>query len=154
MATKNITLTNLEIYTTAQALMESITTDINLPVKVGFYIQKNMKKMTELAQEIEKSRMEIFDKYGEKDEENNQYKFDKSVQEQVQKELNDLFDLRKGDFIYLKYLGKTYTYKVFEIEYINKNEFYKVQYNKNYLYLVTCDLYNFSKQIVIKSSKI
>ena len=93
MATKNITLTNLEIYTTAQALMESITTDINLPVKVGFYIQKNMKKMTELAQEIEKSRMEIFDKYGEKDEENNQYKFDKNVQEQVQKELNDLFDL-------------------------------------------------------------
>ena len=93
MATKNITLTNLEIYTTAQALMESITTDINLPVKVGFYIQKNMKKMTELAQAIEKSRMEIFDKYGEKDEENNQYKFDKSVQEQVQKELNDLFDL-------------------------------------------------------------
>ena len=35
----------------------------------------------------------IFDKYGEKDEENNQYKFDKNVQEQVQKELNDLFDL-------------------------------------------------------------
>ena len=93
MATKNITLTNLEIYTTAQALMENITTDINLPVKIGFYIQKNMKKMIELAQEIEKSRMEIFDKYGEKDEENNQYKFDKSVQEQVQKELNDLFDL-------------------------------------------------------------
>ena len=93
MATKNITLTNLEIYTTAQALLENITTDMNLPVKVGFYIQKNMKKMTELAQEIEKSRMEIFDKYGEKDEENNQYKFDKSVQEQVQKELNDLFDL-------------------------------------------------------------
>lgn len=93
MATKNITLTNLEIYTTAQALMENIPTDMNLPVKVGFYIQKNMKKMTELAQEIEKSRMEIFDKYGEKDEENNQYKFDKSVQEQVQKELNDLFDL-------------------------------------------------------------
>lgn len=93
MATKNITLTNLEIYTTAQSLMENITTDINLPVKVGFYIQKNMKKMTELAQEIEKSRMEIFDKYGEKDEKNNQYKFDKSVQEQVQKELNDLFDL-------------------------------------------------------------
>lgn len=93
MATKNITLTNLEIYTTAQALMENITTDMNLPVKIGFYIQKNMKKMTELAQEIEKSRMEIFDKYGEKDEKNNQYKFDKSVQEQVQKELNDLFDL-------------------------------------------------------------
>ena len=95
MATKNITLTNLEIYTTAQALMENITTDMNLPVKVGFYIQKNMKKMTELAQEIEKSRMEIFDKYGEKDEENNQYKFDKIVQEQVQKELNDLFDLTR-----------------------------------------------------------
>ena len=67
---------------------------------------------------------------------------------------NALFDLKNGDFVYLKYLGKTYIYKVFDIEYINKNEFYKVQYNKNYLYLVTCDLYNFSKQIVIKSSKI
>ncbi len=67
---------------------------------------------------------------------------------------NDLFDLKKDDFIYLKYLGKTYTYKVFDIEYINKNEYYKVHYNKNYLYLVTCDLYDFSKQIVIKSSKI
>ena len=67
---------------------------------------------------------------------------------------NALFDIKNGDFIYLKYLGKTYNYKVFDIEYINKNEFYKVQYNKNYLYLVTCDLYNFSKQIVIKSSKI
>lgn len=93
MATKNITLTNLEIYTTAQELMENITAELNLPVKVGFYIQKNMKKMTELAQEIEKSRIEIFDKYGEKDEENNQYKFNKDVQEQVQKELNDLFNL-------------------------------------------------------------
>ena len=67
---------------------------------------------------------------------------------------NDLFDLKKDDFIYLKYLGKTYTYKVFDIEYINKNEYYKVHYNKNYLYWVTCDLYDFSKQIVIKSSKI
>lgn len=67
---------------------------------------------------------------------------------------NALFDLKNGNFVYIKYLGKTYTYKVFDIEHINKNEFYKVQYNKNYLYLVTCDLYNFSKQIVIKSSKI
>lgn len=67
---------------------------------------------------------------------------------------NALFDLKNGNFVYIKYLGKTYTYKVFDIDYINKNEFYKVQYNKNYLYLVTCDLYNFSKQIVIKSSKI
>lgn len=93
MATKNITLTNLEIYTNAQALMENITAELNLPVKVGFYIQKNMKKMTDLAQEIEKSRMEIFEKYGERDEENNQYKFDLSVQESVQNELNDLFSL-------------------------------------------------------------
>lgn len=93
MATKNITLTNLEIYTNAQTLMENITAELNLPVKVGFYIQKNMKKMTDLAQEIEKSRIEIFDKYGEKDEENNQYKFDLSVQESVQNELNDLFNL-------------------------------------------------------------
>lgn len=93
MATKNITLTNLEIYTTAQLLMENIKADLNFPVKIGFYIQKNMKKMTDLAQEIEKSRIEIFEKYGERDEENNQYKFDLSTQEDVQRELNDLFEL-------------------------------------------------------------
>lgn len=93
MAVKNITFKNLEIYAYAEALMENIKADLNLPVKVGFYIQKNMKKITELAQEIEKSRLEIFDKYGERDEENNQYTFEMSVQEDVQRELNDLFEL-------------------------------------------------------------
>ncbi len=67
---------------------------------------------------------------------------------------NDLFKLNVNDFIYLKYLGKTYTYKIINIEYINKNEVYKVSYKQNYLYLVTCDLHDFSKQVVIKSSKI
>lgn len=93
MATKNITLTNLDIYTMAQALMEAITADLHLPVKVNFYIQKNMKKLMDMAQEIEKTRIDIFEKYGEKDEENDQYKFDIDVQETVQKELTDLFDL-------------------------------------------------------------
>lgn len=93
MATKTITMTNLDIYATANALMDSIKDDTNLPVRVGFYLQKNVNKMTELAQEIEKSRMEIFEKYGTKDEEKQQYIFDKENQEIVQKELNDLFQL-------------------------------------------------------------
>lgn len=67
---------------------------------------------------------------------------------------NDLFYLKNNDKIYLKYGNINYTYKIIYIEYIKKNTKYKIEYNKNYLYLVTCDLYDFNKQIVIKSSKI
>lgn len=87
---------NLEIYNLANALLENFQdNNMTLPVKVNFYFQKNMSTIVEMAQDIDKSRIAIFDKYGNRDEENNQYTFDPSVTDQVNQELQDLFELEQ-----------------------------------------------------------
>lgn len=87
---------NLEIYNLANALLENFQdNNMTLPVKVNFYFQKNMNAIVEMAQDIDKSRIAIFDKYGKRDEENNQYTFDPSVTDQVNQELQDLFELEQ-----------------------------------------------------------
>ena len=90
------TLSNLEIYNIANSLLENFRDqNMELPVKVNFYFQKNMNAIVDMAQEIDKARMAIFEKYGKRDEENNQYTFDNSVTDTVNAELNDLFTLEQ-----------------------------------------------------------
>ena len=67
---------------------------------------------------------------------------------------NNLVFLEIGDNINFSYANKTYSYEVQNIEYINKGFSYKVKFNENNLYLITCSLTDFSKQIVINSKKI
>lgn len=89
-------LTNMEIYNIATLLLENFKDgDMNLPVKVNFYFQKNMNTIVEMAQDIDKNRMAIFEKYGTRDEENNQYTFKPEVADTVNQELNDLFSLEQ-----------------------------------------------------------
>jgi len=94
MVRKN--MTNLEIFNTANSLLENFSdANMELPVKVNFYFQKNMTSIVSMAQDIDKARMAIFTKYGKLDEETNQYKFEPDVVETVNKELQDLFDLEQ-----------------------------------------------------------
>lgn len=87
---------NLEIYNLANALLDNFQNmDMTLPVKVNFYFQKNMTTIIEMAQELDKSRMAIFEKYGIRDDESGQYKFDPDDVEVVNKELTDLFTLEQ-----------------------------------------------------------
>lgn len=89
-------MTNLQIYNIANMLLENFqNTNMELPVKVNFYFQKNMNHIVEMAQDIDKSRVAIFEKYGTKDEENNQYTFKPEDTDTVNKELQDLFDLEQ-----------------------------------------------------------
>lgn len=89
-------MTNLQIYNIANMLLENFqNTNMELPVKVNFYFQKNMNHIVEMAQDIDKSRIAIFEKYGTKDEENNQYTFKPENTDTVNKELQDLFDLEQ-----------------------------------------------------------
>lgn len=67
---------------------------------------------------------------------------------------NNLSALKVGDEIYFYYANKLYFYKVQSIEYIDKGYPYKIKFNANNLYLITCSLTDFSKQIVINSKKI
>lgn len=93
-------MTNTEIYTYALALNKAFTdSSQRLPVKVGFYLQKNKNTLTELARGIEESRMEVIRTYGSPTTDN-QYQIDADKIETAQNELNDLLDLEQEVTIY------------------------------------------------------
>ena len=72
------------------------------PIKVLFYLRKNMKNLTTLAQDIEKTRIDIIKRYGKPSKENpDQYKFDddKAI-EAANNEFNELFNLEQEVTIY------------------------------------------------------
>ena len=94
-------LTNTEIYSYALALNKAFADNtLRLPVKIGFYLQKNKNVLIELARNIEESRMEIVHNYGTQVESTDQFQIDADKIEIVQKELNDLLDLEQEVAIY------------------------------------------------------
>lgn len=86
---------NSEIYSLGNALLEYMQEDLALPVKIKFYLQKNMNKVISLAREIEQSRTEILNKYGTLNEDGTSYHFEDDKIAEAQKELNDLFELEQ-----------------------------------------------------------
>lgn len=90
-------LTNEEIYLINKQLNEVFENSGQyLPAKVNFYIQKNKKKIAELAQEIEESRVKIVINFGELSEENEgKYFIPNEKMGDFQKELNDLLDIEQ-----------------------------------------------------------
>ena len=101
------TLKNGEIFEMATNLIEAFQKDTEsgektYPIKVLFYLRKNMKTLTELAQDIEKARVEIIQRYGTPSEENpEQYQFE--TQEKIDaanKEFEELFGLEQEVTIY------------------------------------------------------
>lgn len=101
------TLKNGEIFEMATNLIEAFQKDTEsgektYPIKALFYLRKNMKTLTELAQDIEKARVEIIQRYGTPSEENpEQYQFE--TQEKIDaanKEFEELFGLEQEVTIY------------------------------------------------------
>lgn len=94
-------LTNGQIYDYASALMQEFYDDsLKLPIKMNFYLQKNKKTLIDLAQEIEKNRIEIANNYGELDEETQQYQVPADKIESASKDLNELFNIEQDVNIY------------------------------------------------------
>lgn len=94
-------MTNNEIYGAANLLMEHFQDNsLKLPVKVNFYLQKNKKLLIELAQDIEKNRMDIANQYGTLDEQTGQYQVEQDKIEKASNELNELFNLEQDVKIY------------------------------------------------------
>ena len=91
----NKTMTNVEIYNYANALMSVFNEEMTLPVKVNFYLQKNTNTMIEAGKEIEKARMDIIQKYGTPSEDGQSYEVPAENIEVVNKELEDLFSLEQ-----------------------------------------------------------
>ena len=90
-------MTNNEIYTHANNLLSEFEdiASLSLPVKVHFYFQKNMDTVVKMAQDIDKSRTEILDKYGSIDPETQSYKFEDENVEKVNQDIMDLFSLEQ-----------------------------------------------------------
>lgn len=90
-------MTNNEIYAHATNLLEAFENiaELKMPVKVHFYFQKNMDSIVAMAQDIEKSRNEILQKYGTIDEETNSYKFADEDMDKVNSDITDLFSLEQ-----------------------------------------------------------
>jgi hypothetical protein len=95
-------LTNNEIYSHANKLMEVFQDNTQkLPIKINFYLQKNKNTLLTLAQEIEKTRIEIARSYGELNEETQQFIIPPEKISEASKELNDLFNLEQDVNIYM-----------------------------------------------------
>ena len=90
---------NLQIYNMATALIgafQSSGEDTNYPVKVNFYLQKNMNSVIEIAKDIEAKRVEIIKKYGNPSEEDPEaYIIPDENIEVASKEVNDLLELEQ-----------------------------------------------------------
>lgn len=88
-------LTNDEIYFINKQLNEAFENSQQyLPAKANFYIQKNKKKIAELAQEIEMARAEIIKNFGEQKEDQKYYIPQDKIQE-AQQELLDLLNIQQ-----------------------------------------------------------
>ena len=89
-------LTNEEIYLINQEL-NKVFNDFNqyLPAKVNFYIQKNRKKIADLAKEIEQTRAEIIMNFGNEVDEIGKYFISEDKIEEAQKELQDLLNIKQ-----------------------------------------------------------
>ena len=90
---------NLQIYNMATALIgafQSNGENTNYPVKVNFYLQKNMNSVIEIAKDIEAKRIEIIKKYGNPSEEDPEaYIIPDENIEVASKEVNDLLELEQ-----------------------------------------------------------
>lgn len=98
MITKEL-YTNIDIYNKATALIEAFNTQdsssLNYPVKINFYLQKNMNTLINLAREIEQKRIEIVQKFGTKKEDSDEYTIPEDKVAEASQELQDFFDLEQ-----------------------------------------------------------
>lgn len=90
-------LTNNEIYNYAAILTNEFgpNCDIKFPVKINFFLQKNIQLLTSLAQDIDKARLGIAQQYGVLNEDGSAYSIPDDKITEASQELNDLFNLEQ-----------------------------------------------------------
>ncbi len=96
-----MTLKNSEIYNYANALAQEFgQQEVKLPLKVNFYLQKNLKELVTLAQDIEQQRVSIAQEFGTLNEETQQYEIPPENIDSASRKLNELFNLTQDVKIY------------------------------------------------------
>ena len=87
-------LVNQQIYNYAQNL-QTFSIEIKMPVRVNFYLQKNIQLIQQAAEEIDKMRLNIISQFGILNEEKTTYIIPPDKIAEVNNELNDLFNLEQ-----------------------------------------------------------
>ena len=94
-------LKNSEIYNIATKLLEHFQDNQQtLPIKLNFYLQKNMNTLVELAKEIETARQQLIQRYGKQGENATEYFIPPENIELLTQENNDLFNLEQEVNLY------------------------------------------------------
>lgn len=88
-------LTNNQIYEYGQKLAIFSNNNSKMPVRINFYLQKNIQIVTRAAEEIERARLELAAQYGKPNETNTGYDIPAENISIINKELNDLFSLEQ-----------------------------------------------------------
>ena len=89
-------LTNEQIYNTINSYKQEFADYKSyIPAKINFAIQKNIQQLMSIAENVEKTRMEVAQHYGTLDETGQIYNFSNEVLSQVQKELAELYAIEQ-----------------------------------------------------------
>lgn len=87
-------LNHLKIYTYATNLT-AFKLEQKLPVRINFFLQKNIRIIQELANEIDAEKIAIGQQFGELNKEGTSYQILPNNMAAAQQELNDLFALEQ-----------------------------------------------------------
>lgn len=88
-------LINQEIYNYAQNLANLNLHNIKLPVRINFFLQKNIQAIGAAAQEIDAARLSIAKEFGEQVADGASYQIAPENMQAAQQELMDLFNLEQ-----------------------------------------------------------
>ena len=89
-------LTNKQIYTyTSNVLTAFSNEEQKMPIRLSFIIHKNKNTLLPLAQDIEQARLEIAQRYGDYNEEGNQFIIRPTEIAAAKKELEGLLELEQ-----------------------------------------------------------
>ena len=90
-------LTNNQIYAYSQALHTHYgpSCELKMPVRINFFLQKNITVLMTMAQEIEKARLAIAQEYGTINESGDGYTIDPEKFNEVNAQLQELFNLEQ-----------------------------------------------------------
>ena len=88
-------LNNQQIYEYAQQLSVFNSCNIKMPVRINFYLQKNIQLIQQAAEEIDRTRLGLAAQYGVINETQTGYDIPNENIPIINKELNDLFSLEQ-----------------------------------------------------------
>lgn len=87
-------LTNHKIYSYATDLA-AFHIEQRMPVRINFFLQKNIQEIVRLGQEIDEARISIAQSFGELNAERTSYQIPPQNMAAAQQELNDLYALEQ-----------------------------------------------------------